>query len=411
MGLILKLSIMKYIFYFLFSVVFTVKHSYGQCDFFDDISVSSSGFHTGVGYSQNYILVSSNQGVPGNILGINTTGIFTSVSQGYYLIYAVNISGSLPLSLAIGEDWSTFVNTSGSLCKEISTPYLNREVYVCEINSACSPNQIQVSSSGYTATNTQTYVLCSTNPENIMAFNTTGTFVDSDYNNQVGVYTVYAVNTSASAVLNVIQDGEAFATIRDLESSECLKISIPKAFEVKVCVSPLPIELISFEAVKVNNEVKLLWQTLSELNNDYYTIERSVDLQNWEFITQVDGAGNSSTTLEYQTWDKMPLEGTSYYRLKQTDFNGEFSYSELKPIHFKIDNELNIFPNPTSGIVYIRSKKQVLKIEIYSILNQLIYSFNESEKVDLQSLANGNYIIKVITVDNEIEQQKIIVSK
>ena len=88
--------------------------------------------------------------------------------------------------------------------------------------------------------------------------------------------------------------------------------------------SPLPIELLSFNAVLENRIVKLTWKTASETNNDFFTLEKSKDGISWESFKTVDGAGSSSSILNYEDYDQNPYSGVSYYRLKQTDFNGAF---------------------------------------------------------------------------------------
>ncbi|MBW6498623.1 MAG: hypothetical protein K0B09_09560 [Bacteroidales bacterium] len=92
--------------------------------------------------------------------------------------------------------------------------------------------------------------------------------------------------------------------------------------------NPLPIELLSFTAKYQDGKVLLNWATGSEINNDYFTLERSRDAVDAEIIGFIDGAGNSSHTLHYQFIDHDPLPGISYYRLKQTDYDGSFEYSQ-----------------------------------------------------------------------------------
>ena len=95
----------------------------------------------------------------------------------------------------------------------------------------------------------------------------------------------------------------------------------------------LPIELVSFEAKAKATEVEITWTTAAEVNNDYFTIERSKDGIEFEAIQQIDGAGNSTNILHYGVVDKTPKSGTSYYRLRQTDFDGRFTYSEIRAVN------------------------------------------------------------------------------
>jgi len=118
-------------------------------------------------------------------------------------------------------------------------------------------------------------------------------------------------------------------------------------------LSTLPIELINFSAeIKNNSELELKWQTATESNNDFFTIERSENGAIYSELSIVDGAGNSSTTLSYSFSDKKPIEGTSYYRLKQTDFDGKYNYSSVLAVNFeKIASGcvLTVYPNPCSS--------------------------------------------------------------
>ncbi|MBL7923031.1 MAG: hypothetical protein JNL88_02425, partial [Bacteroidia bacterium] len=100
--------------------------------------------------------------------------------------------------------------------------------------------------------------------------------------------------------------------------------------------TPLPVELLNFDAEVVNKKVRLSWTTASEINNDYFTVERAgKDLDQFDFIAQVNSYLNNSTVqLNYEAWDEQPLQGLQYYRLKQTDLDGEFSYSDLRPVYF-----------------------------------------------------------------------------
>jgi hypothetical protein len=91
----------------------------------------------------------------------------------------------------------------------------------------------------------------------------------------------------------------------------------------------MPIELLNFEAKLNGKVVDLFWSTASEVNNDYFTVERSKNGIVFEKVLEIDGAGNSASTLSYSTIDKNPFTGISYYRLKQTDFNKNFKYSNM----------------------------------------------------------------------------------
>ena len=113
--------------------------------------------------------------------------------------------------------------------------------------------------------------------------------------------------------------------------------------------NPLPIELLEFNALlNANDDVELTWTTKSETNNDCFTIERSIDGIYFEPLFDIDGTGNSSIELNYSELDRNPLTGVSYYRLKQTDFDGNYSYSEIRTIS-RDTKDIVIYPNPSEG--------------------------------------------------------------
>lgn len=161
--------------------------------------------------------------------------------------------------------------------------------------------------------------------------------------------------------------------------------------------SALPIELHLFEiSPTIDNYILIKWITLSEVNNDYFTIEKSTDLINWQIVSRIKGAGNSVVTQEYTHLDINSPEKTKYYRLKQTDFNGKFSYSEIKVVYF--ENMTTYYPNPTKGILTVVSEEEigVLSISGADLTNQLTIEKNRSEsKLDLSNLANGVYFIRI----------------
>ena len=101
--------------------------------------------------------------------------------------------------------------------------------------------------------------------------------------------------------------------------------------------SALPIVLVSFEGEIIGNYVKLDWIVASQLNNDYYTIEKSSDAYNWEELATLPGAGNSNQEMSYTTYDESPIIGHNYYRLTQTDYDGRFE--SFRPIAVTIKGE------------------------------------------------------------------------
>jgi hypothetical protein len=112
----------------------------------------------------------------------------------------------------------------------------------------------------------------------------------------------------------------------------------------------LPVELSSFNAELNYNQVDVFWTTFSETNNDYFSVEKSENGKDFYEIGQINGKGNSTQISNYLFTDEKIVEGISYYRLKQVDFNGRYTYSNIKSVENEmIEIALNVFPNPSEN--------------------------------------------------------------
>ncbi|MCH2230343.1 MAG: T9SS type A sorting domain-containing protein [Crocinitomicaceae bacterium] len=177
---------------------------------------------------------------------------------------------------------------------------------------------------------------------------------------------------------------------------------------------PLPIDLMYFDAKPTTQStVDITWATLSEQNSDYFTIEKSLDGINWEELMQVDGGGNSNDVLNYLAEDLRPHIGTSYYRLKQVDYNGDYTYSDIKPVTFSSEFNVIVFPNPTTGEVQIvGSETELNSISIFDATGRNITHLIElnrdsdiSIKLNLSELSNGIYNIQTSSQMKRIVKQ------
>lgn len=173
--------------------------------------------------------------------------------------------------------------------------------------------------------------------------------------------------------------------------------------------NPLPIEMTYFRAEMIDQEVVLKWETRSEINNDYFTIERSNDGINFESLTVIDGAGNSNVTLNYLTLDKSPMYGVSYYRLKQTDFDGYSKYSQIISISiniFESEGQLTIHPNPAVNEFFNLKVPVIREYFTVHILNdngRVVYSevvYSSGNQIipiySSEQLLSGHYIVQLI---------------
>lgn len=185
----------------------------------------------------------------------------------------------------------------------------------------------------------------------------------------------------------------------------------------------LPIELLSFTA-KANstNEVQLDWSTAVEINNDHFVVERSIDGKNWETVAKVTGAGNSSIQQAYTSYDHEPAGGTNYYRLKQIDTDGSFTYSDIEMIDIAEQERVlgvELYPNPNKGRFTLNisgTDETELQIIVWDLRGQKVFSINHhldgmNSRLDLDLeniLETGNYLVQVTSGQN-IDTQHVII--
>lgn len=162
----------------------------------------------------------------------------------------------------------------------------------------------------------------------------------------------------------------------------------------------MPITLLYFTAEMKGREVHLSWKTASELDNDYFTVERSQDGIEWEKVIVHPGAGNSQEEISYEEVDFHPLPGVSYYRLKQTDFDGTTSVSDIVAVNFE-DKATVVYPNPVEDVLFIRGKN-LKSSEIFisnpvgqdvTTLVSVISTGNNLLQFDSKKLKSGYYFI------------------
>jgi PKD repeat protein len=191
---------------------------------------------------------------------------------------------------------------------------------------------------------------------------------------------------------------------------------------VTTCSTVLPITLASFTGeCKANNTVLLKWSTASEINNDYFTIERSSDAVTWNVISTVAGAGNSNALLNYQFEDDSPLNGTNYYRLKQTDFNGEFEYFDIVAVENCSNNtgEISIYPNPVINQLNITISSvndANATVLIYDLLGNIVLEKPSSQltkgnnkiTINTEQLAKAMYML---VIEKEGQQYQLKFTK
>ena len=184
----------------------------------------------------------------------------------------------------------------------------------------------------------------------------------------------------------------------------------------------LPIELIDFNAIMNEDRVEISWTTASEINNDYFIVEKSEDGFDWEFAIETQGSGNSNLIINYFEIDNKPLRGLSYYRLTQVDFDGKQETFNVIPVE-NVGGIMDIYPNPVNKGECInlsfeslhKNKQEILVVlrdirgnEAYSII-KFVDCDNGLVVIDIpHNLTSGTYLV-VATSENLLYSKRIII--
>ncbi|MFT5647369.1 MAG: hypothetical protein ACI976_002059 [Aureispira sp.] len=222
---------------------------------------------------------------------------------------------------------------------------------------------------------------------------------------------IVANNGAISLDDGVVLNGRAFSINGNITTVNATIIS-------NRCTILLPIDLLSFTTTVLNSEIQLNWVTTAETNNDYFNVERSADGINFTSIDEINGAGNSTHPLSYSTVDGAPLEGWSYYRLKQTNYNGKINYSDIVSAEFKTGNDFifNIYPNPFSTQTTFRTSEK-LKNAILTIYDSYGHIVKQRQNISGQTiifhrdnLPSGVYFSRLVEDNVAIVARKLIIT-
>jgi hypothetical protein len=188
-------------------------------------------------------------------------------------------------------------------------------------------------------------------------------------------------------------NGQSFALTWQLSNGASLDCTV------------LPMELISFDAQPGERDVQLLWVTASEQDNDVFLVERSKDGSLFSPIGTVEGAGTTVEETHYLHLDGSPENGMNYYRLKQVDLDGHFSYSDVRNAFFHRENgPLTLVPNPGSDAVRVvlpRSASTAI-VQVVDATGRSVLSMPASGNqvvLDTSVLRNGLYSVQAVTKD------------
>lgn len=269
----------------------------------------------------------------------------------------------------------------------------------------------------YTGTGSSLNVSIGVNPDFVIVKNT------SDLTNNVWFKT-YAMPATASYkfvdnVSNIAIDGfNSTGFTLGVQGEVNGTGNTLQYFALGTPTGTLPVQLISFVGEKIDHSILLNWQTGSEVNSNFFVVERSDDGVHFESIAIVDAAGNSSSVLNYSYLDNSPLAGNNYYRLKQVDVDAQQEYFKIAVVNFNDAHRavISIYPNPAEKNTTVEmgaTNFEVLFIkDVSGKTIEIIQTNNcQSLQVNTAHLAAGVYYILGNTNYGENISEKLVVVK
>ncbi|MBK0404368.1 T9SS type A sorting domain-containing protein [Adhaeribacter sp. BT258] len=362
-----------------------------------------------------------------NPLGLTLTNP-VAVTRNLTLTKGLLRTGTNALTLSSGIAISSAENSSyveGPVAYEIATNGLHNITFPLGSNSLYRPvslsfNQSTATPTVYTATLMGGQPASRTIPEEIthvskLRYYNISKGTGSAITNGYVTFTFAADDmvTDPTKLALAKSDGTDWKFLGGTVNGQTIQSTIPfdsfsdfALANAKNGLNPLPVALVSFKAEKTNQAVNLNWETASEKNNDFFAVERSADGRNFETIGQVKGTGNSNALIAYAFADKNPVTGVSYYRLKQTDFDGKFEYSKIVSVTFegKLNSiAITAFPNPANNVLNVKVANLTEKatLEITDVtgrsLKQVQINAAETNALNVAMLPKGLYQIRVIS--------------
>ncbi|MEO0339227.1 MAG: T9SS type A sorting domain-containing protein, partial [Bacteroidota bacterium] len=240
--------------------------------------------------------------------------------------------------------------------------------------------------------------------ENIATALTVAPIFASSMSNPFGLSDVG--NNSAPSFIDIDGDGDLDALVGDSNGNITF-------FENTKSSIVVPVTLISFTVLRVDESVQLAWQTSSEQNNIGFYVERSTDGQSWTQLGFTAGAGTTEQPQTYQFIDTNPASGQNYYRLQQVDLDGQFEYSDLRLVWIDetSNGALQVYPNPGRDQLYLSGLdlQNVQSVHFYNAMGHLLQRvLVDFGRIDISDLPEGWYNVEVVLVNGQREQRSFV---
>ncbi|MEM1327403.1 MAG: T9SS type A sorting domain-containing protein [Bacteroidota bacterium] len=206
--------------------------------------------------------------------------------------------------------------------------------------------------------------------------------------------------------------GEAETMVFEANTTYYIQVSTSNLVNAQSDISfrmielAVPVELVYFKGKTVEGGVELSWQTASELNNEGFFVQHSVDAKQWENLTFIEGKGTTIEAQQYHFSDERPLMSSNYYRLKQVDYDQQSEYSKIITVHQQKVDQPVVFPNPTSGDLTIEfPSDKIERIWISNGLGQIIFdATGENNQLNISRLPSAIYWLSIQTTRGKYGQ-------
>jgi hypothetical protein len=241
------------------------------------------------------------------------------------------------------------------------------------------------------------------------------------YYNAIAVTVNQEIPNFNPALLSIDPDDDDVFTFFTYTVKDAAGLYDPTPATITITwTTALPVTLINFNGRLNGEKVDLNWSTTSEVNSNYFELERSTDGQVFTNVARVTAKGSAATVANYLQVDNAPEVGLNYYRLKIVDKNGSYTYSNVVVVKYNVSADVisNVKPNPFTNridiYIYLDNSKELM-LNLYDVAGNMVYSkkvkglkgANIITLSDLYKLAKGTYLLKVIT-DNNIITEKLV---
>lgn len=184
---------------------------------------------------------------------------------------------------------------------------------------------------------------------------------------------------------------------------------------------PLPVVLVGFIAVpNADKTVTVNWSTQQEINSSLFTIERSADANNWDAIGTVTAKGFSTQVSNYSFTDVSSLNGITYYRLRITNKDGDFGYTQIEIARISLPTQYLLFPTPAKDYINISVREAApvsLNVRLISLSGRLLQQ-NKIEagkgmtvSMSVASYPNGMYILQITGSNGTFQTSKFLIAR